>query len=121
MWNGRPELARELVAERFVLHLILPSAVDPSRIDHPAAVERWVREHRANFTRLIFQTHVGPFVDVSAGIVAGPWIAEARTDSRERWVCGMDSIAFRAGKITEYWTLSQPAEHADPWSRRLSL
>jgi hypothetical protein len=35
-------------------------------------------------------------------------------------VCGMDTIAFRAGKITEYWTLSKPVDAFGRWSRALA-
>ena len=94
MWNGQPELALGLVAERFALHLVTPSALEQTAVVDPAAVERWVRAHRANFARLVFHTGCGPFVDVRAGVVAGPWYAEASTDGSPRVVCGMDTIAF---------------------------
>jgi hypothetical protein len=115
MWNERPELALELVAPRFTLHLATP-LVDPATVTDPAGVAAWVRGHRAKFQRLVFHTGVGPFVDVRAGVVAGPWHADTIVDASPRPVCGMDTIAFRDGKITEYWTLSTPVASVGAWS-----
>lgn len=121
MWNQRPELARELVADRFVLHLTLPAATAQDAVCDPASVERWVIAHRAEFQRLVFHNQCGPFVDVHAGVVAGPWFADTIQDGAPRPVCGMDTIAFRDGKITEYWTLSKPVDDIGRWGRALSL
>jgi len=120
MWNGRPALARSLVAARFALHLPLPSQVDQATVDSPEAVERWVTAHRAKFQRLTFHTECGPFVDTAAGIVAGPWWADASIDGSPRVVCGMDTIAFRDGKITEYWSLSKEADAVGRWGTALA-
>ena|SRR6478735_9772306 len=116
MWNGRPELARQLVAERFALHLPLPNLVDPETIKDATSVERWVSEHRARYDRITFRYGAGPFVDTVAGVVAGPWSAEIVTGSNQRLVCGMDTIAFNAGKITEYWTVSRDVEVVGAWT-----
>lgn len=121
MWNGRPALARELVAERFTLHLPLPSLLDPDTVTDPATVERWVTEHRARYERITFHYDTGPFVDTVAGIVAGPWSAEIVIDGRTRLVCGMDTIAFRSGKICEYWTLSKDVENVGKWIRSATI
>jgi hypothetical protein len=118
MWNERPALALELVADRFVLHLTLPDIVAQHTVTDPAAVERWVTAHRAKFQRLRFHTGCGPFVDVTAGIIAGPWYADTMIDGTPRPVCGMDTIAFRAGKITEYWTISKPVDDVGRWVSR---
>lgn len=116
MWNGRTALARELVAARFVLHLPLPNAVDPATVTDPASVERWVTAHRARFERITFHYDAGPFVDTVAGVVAGPWTAEIVIGGAPRMVCGMDTIAFRDGKITEYWTLSKDVDAVGRWT-----
>ena len=116
MWNGSFALARTLVAPRFVLHLVKPSAVDEQLIATPEAVERWVREHCAKFERLVFHPDCGPFVDTARSVVAGPWWAEASTAGVASSVCGMDTLAFRAGRVTEYWTLSRPAEDVGRWT-----
>ena len=115
MWNERPELARVLAADGFVLHVTTPSAVVQETVDGPLAVERWVIAHRAKFQRLAFRTTCGPFVDVRAGVVAGPWVADAAVDGAPLPVCGMDAIAFRDGKVTEYWTLSRPVDAFGRW------
>ena len=119
MWNGRPELARQLVAERFALHLPLPNLVDPETINDPVSVERWVSEHRARYERIVFRYGAGPFVDTVAGVVAGPWSADIIAGGSARLVCGMDTIAFSAGKITEYWTLSKDVEAIGMWTTAL--
>lgn len=121
MWNSAPELALELVAPRFVLHLTLPSVVPQETVVDPVTVERWVRGHCAKYERLEFRTECGPFVDVRAGVVAGPWIADAVQQGKLQPVCGMDTIAFREGKITEYWTTSKPTDAFGLWSRALQL
>jgi hypothetical protein len=121
MWNGRTELARELVAPRFALHLPLPNAVDPTTVDDPESVERWVVAHRARFERITFHYDAGPFVDTVAGVVAGPWSAEIVVGGVVRRACGMDTIAFRDGKITEYWTLSKEAEDVGGWTTARAL
>jgi hypothetical protein len=115
MWNHRPALARSIVAERFVLHLA-PFPANHEVVESAAAVERWVINHRAKFRRLSFHTGGGPFVDVRAGVVAGPWFADTSIDGSPRPVCGMDTIAFRDGKITEYWTLSKEVEAVGRWT-----
>lgn len=116
MWNGQPELALRLAAPRFALHLPTPSLVDAATIDHPAAVERWVRNHISKFHHLRFVTGVGPFVDPIAGVVAGPWHADASLDGSPRIVHGMDTLRFRDGRILEYWTLSKQADAIGAWS-----
>lgn len=116
MFDGHSSLARRVVAPRFVLHLPTPSGVDARTIADPAAVERWVTSHRAKFRRLIFHTGCGPFVDPVARVVAGPWHADAPTGDQARWVCGMDTIAFRDGKVTEYWTISKEVDAVGGWS-----
>jgi hypothetical protein len=115
MWNGRPELARVLVAPRFALHLTTPNPLPQESVNSPEAVERWVAAHRARFQRLKFLTGCGPFVDGFAGIVAGPWYADTDIDGTPRPVCGMDTIAFRDGKIIEYWTISKEVDQAGRW------
>jgi len=110
MRNGEPELAHAIVAERFALHLTPPSTVDPQTVNTPAAVERWVIAHRAKFQCLRFDTNCGPFVDVAACVVGGPWFAETSTDGSSPPVCGMDTTAFRDGRIVEYWTIGKVAE-----------
>ena len=59
---------------------------------------------------------IGPFVDTRAGVVAGPWHAETVIDGIARFACGMDTIAFRDGKVVEYWTMSKPADDLGRWS-----
>jgi hypothetical protein len=118
MWNGEPALARALVAPSFVLHLPLPSDADASAITTPIAVERWIAAHRAKFTSLTFRYDAGPFVDTVAGAVVGPWIAEAVIAGAPRLVCGMDTIAFRDGKVTEYWTVGKDVTAFGAWITR---
>ncbi len=115
MWNGRPELALELVAERFVLHLASAAQDDATTITNPAEVQSWVIRHRARFGSLAFRYRSGPFVDTKAGIVAGPWFAEAVIDGVLHPICGMDTIAFRDGKVTEYWTVAKEGDGGGRW------
>jgi hypothetical protein len=119
MWNGRPELALELVAPRFRLHLVTPSDYDQLGVDHPEAVRQWVTRHRARYQTLRFIFGVGPFVDERAAVVSGPWHVEIITlDGKQGWACGMDTIRFSHGKITDYWTVSKQADEIGRWSTR---
>ena len=120
MWNGRPELALELVAPSFVLHLPLPTPFDTAAVSNPAAVERFVSEARARFERITFHYEAGPFVDTARGVVAGPWWAESVIEGKSRLSAGMDTIAFRDGKITEYWTLSKEVDSVGEWVKVLA-
>jgi hypothetical protein len=120
MWNSRPELALQLVVPRFALHLTTPSGVDQTTVADPEAVARWVTAHRGRFHQLRFHTGCGPFVDTVAGIVAGPWYADASIDGSPRIVCGMDTIGFRDGLITEYWTISKEADAVGRWVTALT-
>jgi hypothetical protein len=115
MWNGRTALAREIAGERFVLHLTLPKLIDPATVNDPPSVERWVIAHRARVSPR-FHYEAGPFVDTVARVVAGPWWADLVVDGKPGLACGMDTIAFRDGKITEYWTLSQGVETVGVWT-----
>jgi len=120
MWNGRPELARELVASLFALHLPLPSITDAATIVDPEAMVRWVTNSCARYERLTFFYDAGPFVDTSACVVAGPWTAEVVVNGVTRVMCGMDMVAFRDGQITEYWTLGKDVDRVGDWSKALS-
>lgn len=115
MWNRDPSLARTLVADPFVLHLPLPDPIPQRTVSTPAAVETWVTSHRARYRALVFHADMPPFVDVVAGVIAGPWHADASVDGAPRPVCGIDLLAFRDGKITEYWTLSRPVDAVGDW------
>jgi hypothetical protein len=119
MWNGRPELALELAAARFNLHLVTPSDQDQLAIASPEALRQWVARHCAKYQSIRFVFSVGPFVDERAGVVSGPWHAEIMTrEGKPVWACGMDTVMFRDGKITDYWTVSKPADEIGRWSTR---
>jgi hypothetical protein len=118
MWNGRPELALELVAPSFRLHLVTPSEQDQLTVDNPEAVRQWVARHCARFEAIRFRFGVGPFVDERAGVVSGPWHTEHVRDGKPGWACGIDILMFRDRKITDYWTLSKPADGVGRWSTR---
>jgi hypothetical protein len=77
-----------------------------------------VTEFRGRCDRATFQYDASPFVDSKAGIVAGPWSAELLTSSSRRLVCGMDTIAYRDGKIYEYWTISKDVKTVGSWTSR---
>jgi hypothetical protein len=119
MWNGRPELALELAAPRFKLHLPTPSDQDQLAVANPEAVRQWVARHCAKYQSIRFVFGVGPFVDERAGVVSGPWHAEIITrEGKPTWACGMDTVMFCDGKITDYWTVSKPADEVGRWSSR---
>jgi len=118
MWNGNPELALRLVAPGFRLHLPTPNDQDQRAVDGPEAAHGWVTRHLAKFERLRFSFAVGPFVDERAGVVFGPWHAEVRVNGKWSLVCGMDTVVFRDGKITEYWTVGKEADEVGRWSTR---
>ena len=112
MWNGRPELALELAAPKFALHLPTPGNVDQTTVVTPDAVVAWVAASIARFDRITFRYEAGPFV-------AGPWSGEIVAGGKISFVCGMDSIGFKNGKLTEYWTLSKESDAIARWTQRL--
>jgi len=75
---------------------------------------------RARFERITFHYEAGPYVDTAAGVVAGPWWAESVVEGKPRLSAGMDTIAFRNGKITEYWTLSKEVDSVGDWAKALA-
>lgn len=119
MWNGKPELARDLASPGFALHLPTPGNVDPTKVTTPDEVVAWVAASIARFDQITFRYEAGPFVDTVAGIVAGPWSAEIVAGGKTSFVCGMDTIGFKDGKLTEYWTLSKESDAVDRWMQRL--
>ena len=119
MWNGRTELALALVAPHFAVHYPLPNPTDPATVCDPESVKRWVEGARAKFERITFRYETGPFVDTAAGVVAGPWSGEVIVAGKTSYICGMDTVAFRNGKITEYWTLSKESEAVQTWTQAL--
>jgi hypothetical protein len=120
MWNGRTELALDLVAPRFVVHLPPPNPTDPATVHDPASVKSWVERHRAGFDRITFHYEAGPFVDTIAGVVAGPWSAEVVVGGKTKRICGMDTLGFRDAKIHEYWTLARESDAVADWTRALA-
>lgn len=115
MWNGETHLALELAAERYTLHLGMNA--DTSQITSPAAMKAFVEGVRKRYDKIVAITGVGPFVDTKAGVVAGPWYAEAEKDGKRSSYRGMDTFRFEHGKIVEYWTISTEVDAVGSWSR----
>jgi hypothetical protein len=42
------------------------------------------------------------------------------TEGKPKLSVGMDTIAFRDGKITEYWTLSKEVDSVGDWAKALA-
>ena len=70
---------------------------------------------------MTFHYSSGPFVDTVAGIVAGPWSAESAIDGTSRLLCGMDTIAFRDERITEYWTVAKEVDTIGAWTNAFTI
>ncbi len=46
--------------------------------------------------------------------------AESVIEGKPQLSSGMDTIAFRDGKITEYWTLSKEVDSVGDWVKALA-
>ena len=108
MWNGRPELADELVAEGCPIHQ------PPNTLHGPEGVRRMIEMGRAPFAQLTFRIEVGPIVEgnrlaarwesegVYSGGIPGATVAPGTRVS----FGGVDIWRIENGKIAEYWVSS---------------
>lgn len=118
MWNGAPEVALRRSASRFVFHLVTPEGTTLDSPLTPQALETLVREHRNKYEVARYAYAVGPFVDVRAQVVSGPWVAELVTKKGERsCICGMDIIAFEGSKVVACWSLARPVDQNASWNQ----
>lgn len=125
MWNGDLPLAHDIIADGFYAHLSNTLTADPATLRNAVEVEKWVVRVRSRYAKLVYATHAGPFVDVTAQTVTCYWKARGvfagltgkagDIVGKEFTVVGTDILRFDDGKITECWTMSVPLE-IDPLS-----
>lgn len=125
MWNGELPLAHDIIADGFYAHLSNTLTADPATLRNAVEVEKWVVRVRSRYAKLVYATHAGPFVDVTAQTVTCYWKARGvfagltgkagDIVGKEFTVVGIDILRFEDGKITECWTMSVPLE-IDPLS-----
>jgi predicted ester cyclase len=113
LWNGRLEVAEELVSEGFVVHQARMDGASSEVERGPGVLRRMVEEGRGPFETLTFSIEVGPLVDAGGEMVAGRWRAEgtyaggipgldAPRGTPVTWD-GTDILRVEDGRFVEYW------------------
>jgi hypothetical protein len=113
MWNGQPQVAHDIIADEYVVHLPTAAAtIDPADIRDAAGMASWVAGFRDKFDGLRYHTDVGPLVDGDKLICR--WYATATFQGRTGWpgdgpgrpasMVGVDILRVRGGRIAECWT-----------------
>lgn len=118
MWNGDPELAREIIAEGFYAHLTSKRHADPAELRSAGAVIKWVEKIRAQYAELRYETNGAVLVDgdtlvarwLASGIFAGRTALPGDVPGRPFRVAGTDVLRIEGGRIRECWTLSNYIE-----------
>lgn len=113
MWNADPQIAHEILAPGYRVHLPSVGATqDTSAIHGPAGMAEWVSAFSGRFDGLRYRAQLGPFVDgdtlvcrwVGTATFAGrtPWPSDV-PGSPVTWV-GVDILRLEDGLIAEAWT-----------------
>lgn len=120
MWNGRLELADEIIADGFWANLAAPAMVTPESLRNAAAVKRWVTAIRERYTQLDYVTVDGPYVDVGAGVICCAWFADGVYGGKATCAedvagagfrkSGLDLLKFADGRIVEAWTMNNSVQ-----------
>lgn len=99
LWDGRYEVAEELIAEDFTGHW-------PDReVTGRQALVDLIRETREMFTELTFKLDVGPIAE--GDLVAGRWTGSGTTPEGATRFFGNDLLRLDGeGRFTEYWVAS---------------
>lgn len=108
MWNGRSELADELVAPSCPIHQ------PPNDLRGPEGVRQMVEMGRAPFREITFRVEVGPIVEgnrlaarwTSEGIYEGGIPGATAAPGTRISFGGIDIWHVEDGKIVEYWVSS---------------
>ena len=113
MWNEDPEVAHEIIADEYRVHLPTAGAtIDPAQIRDAAGMADWVRGFTGKFGDLTYYTDFGPMVDGDLATVR--WIGTAVCQGKTGWptdvpgtpitFVGVDILRIIEGKIVECWT-----------------
>jgi hypothetical protein len=113
MWNEDPQIAHEIIADEYVVHLPAAGAtIDPSQIRSAAAMADWVAGFTAKFDGLVYSTDFGPLVDGDRLVVR--WYGDAVYRGLTGWprdvagspvrMVGVDVLRIVDGRIVECWT-----------------
>ena len=114
LWNGRPELAGELVTPDFLIH---QRQAGPGRTEDtrgPEALKELVAQGLAPFERLRFEIEVGPLMDgehvvarwIGRGTYAGGIPGAAAPAGTEVEFGGIDILRAEEERFAEYWVSS---------------
>jgi SnoaL-like polyketide cyclase len=118
LWNGRYDLAAEIIAPEFRIHV---NRIDRQSDPLPAGPEGlvgWIKQSAAAFSGLTFTTTVGPIADDEH--LAGQWHATGTYVGGMPGVIvpegspvtfnGTDILRIANGKATDYWSEALSAE-----------
>lgn len=114
MWNENPEIAHDIIAPVFRLHLpTFGATIDPSRIVRPGDMRDWVSGFSGKFEGLIYRTDFGPLVDgdkfacrwYGTGIYQGKTGFPGDVPGKHVTMVGVDILRIDDdGRIAECWT-----------------
>ncbi|MGB3687567.1 MAG: ester cyclase [Ornithinimicrobium sp.] len=101
MWNGKTDLAHDLVAESFIGHW-------PDHDVHGAQglIDAMTQMHDM-FASITFEIEVGPIAE--GDLVAGRWRGHGTTPEGESMAfVGNDMLRVGDGRFIEYWVATHP-------------
>jgi hypothetical protein len=113
MWNIDAEIAHEIIADEYRVHLPAAGAtIDPSKIRSAAGMADWVRGFTGKFEGLRYSTDFGPLVDGDKLVCR--WIGRAvylgltgfpgDVAGKPVTMVGVDILRIHDGRIVECWT-----------------
>lgn len=112
MWNGRTDLAYELIADELTVHLPRFGMPPEHTVHDPRTMRRWIELFRSSYRSARFTCELGPFT-VGELILArfrleGIWEGGRPTTATALpgtsvSFAGMDIVRFEHGRVREYW------------------
>lgn len=114
LWNGRFELAHEIIAENCRVHQAPSDPKNPLDLRGPEGVLKMIMMGHAPFSDLVFRIELEPIVEGNR--LAARWISEGRykgdfpgatvSPGTRITFGGIDIMRIEDGKIAEYWVSS---------------
>ena len=112
LWNGKLELADEIIAEDFVAHAAPITGAGSDEIHGREALKQWVSGIHSILGDLKFHIQVGPIADVdhfvvrwsASGTYQGGFLgASSKSIGKTVSFTGTDTLRTADGKLAEYW------------------
>ncbi|CAN5567238.1 hypothetical protein BH23ACT6_BH23ACT6_19970 [soil metagenome] len=101
MWDGRVDVATELVSDDFVGHW------PDHDVDGPQGLIGAMSQMHDMFSSIRFEIEVGPIAE--GDLVAGRWRGQGSTTEGESMAfIGNDLLRVSGGRFVEYWVATTP-------------